>query len=144
MALSWAFLIVAVMLLSGCQLYWTKPGTNLAGFTADHQTCMTKGATEVGNGQVLVNLDVYRACLKVNGWKRETGGKAGNPPGFYRGLEDAGPVPVGFVPRQIGDTEGHRVTGDQSNREMFCRRAHIEGRSDWRNHMDDFRRCMTQ
>jgi hypothetical protein len=29
--------------------------------------------------------------LKVHGWSRETGGKVGNPPGFYRGLEDEGP-----------------------------------------------------
>jgi hypothetical protein len=58
----------------------------------------------VGAGQVLVNLDVYRACLKVHGWSRETGSKASNPTGFYRGLEDSGPIRVGHMPKQVGET----------------------------------------
>ena len=135
-------LVIVVLLLAGCQLYWTKPGSNLAAFTADHQACMEKGAKDVGSGQVIVDLDVYRACLKVSGWKRETGGKVGNPAGFYRGLEDEGPMLLGFVPKQVGETEG--ASRVNPHREMFCRRAHLEGRTDWRQQLDAFNRCLTE
>jgi hypothetical protein len=88
--------------LTGCQLYWQKPGANLAAFSADHRSCVTTAATALpGEERVLVNLDLYRACLKYRGWKRETGSKFSNPPGYFRGLEDEGPVRPDEVPEQI-------------------------------------------
>jgi len=66
-----------------------------------------KATSDVGADQVLVNLDIYRACLKVHGWQRQTGGKVGNPSGFYRGLEDEGPMAVGYMPT-------HARTGHQN------------------------------
>jgi hypothetical protein len=64
------------------------------------------GRTDVGEGQILVKLDVYRGCLKARGWQRETGSLAGNPPGFYRGLEDEGSIRVGDVPSRSGRPRG--------------------------------------
>jgi hypothetical protein len=93
--------LAAVVLLAGCQLYWSKPGADLTAFSADHRECTTKAAVPMRDDQVLVNLDVYRACLKALGWSRETGGKFGMP-GGYRGLEDEGPIRLGDPPRQIG------------------------------------------
>ena len=104
---------------------------DLTAFTADHHACMAKGATDVGRDHVLVNLDVYRACLKVNGWTRQTGAKLGNAAGFYRGLEESSAVPRTFMPKQVGDTEGPRH-GSLSEREIYCRRLHIDGRKYWR------------
>jgi hypothetical protein len=49
---------------------------------------------------VLVNLDMYKACLKSRGWTRETGSRWGNPPGYYRGLENEGPLRLTEVPEQ--------------------------------------------
>jgi hypothetical protein len=69
-------------------------------FTADPHTCITTAGSKVGDEHVLVNLDLYRACLRARGWKRETGSRYGNPPGYYRGQEDEGPVRVGAVPEQ--------------------------------------------
>jgi hypothetical protein len=134
--------LFCALTLTGCQLYWRKPGANLAAFTADHQTCVAKAGSDVGAAQVLVNLDVYRACLKVHGWQRETGSKASNPAGFYRGLEDEGPMPVGHMPKQVGETEGSATTA--TSREMFCRRVNFEGRSDWRDRITDYQRCLAQ
>jgi hypothetical protein len=88
--------------LTGCQLYWQKPGATLASFSADHRSCVTTAGTPLpGEDLVLVNLDLYRACLKYRGWKRETGGKFSNPPGYFRGLENEGPVRPDEIPEQI-------------------------------------------
>jgi hypothetical protein len=134
--------LVCALALAGCQLYWRKPGANLAAFTADHQTCAAKAGTDVGAGQVLVNLDVYRACLTVHGWSRETGSKASNPAGFYRGLEDAGPVPVGHMPKQVGETEGTAGAGSLS-RQQACRQTWLQT-SDWRKNLPDYQACLAQ
>jgi hypothetical protein len=134
--------LLCALLLAGCQLYWRKPGANLTAFTADHQTCVGKAGTDVGAGQVMVNLNVYRGCLKVLGWQRETGGTFGNPPGYYRGLEDEGPILAGTVPAQVGQTEGGTPT--TSGRHMACWRAHLEGRGDWRDRLPDYQKCLAQ
>jgi hypothetical protein len=97
--------------LSGCQLYWIRPGADMTAFTTDHHACLKTAGHPVDEAktQVLVNLDVYRACLKARGWSRETGSKFENPPGFFRGLEDEGPVPVGHVPKQVGTMDSTRA-----------------------------------
>ena len=95
-------LVVLAVALAGCQLYWQKPGANLRTFSADHRACVATAGTPLpGDERVLVNLDLYRACLKYLGWKRETGSKISNPPGYFRGLEDEGPVKPDEVPEQI-------------------------------------------
>lgn len=97
--------LIALMAISplGCQLYWRKPGADLAAFAADHHACVRTAGHPVNEAKtfVLVNLDVYRACLKASGWSRETGSKTANPPGYFRGLENEGPVRVGEVPKQV-------------------------------------------
>jgi hypothetical protein len=82
--------------LAGCQLYWRKPGADEAAFTADHRDCVAKAGVPVSDDRVLVNLEVYRACLRVHGWQRESA--SGSGPGIYRGLEDEGPVAREAVP----------------------------------------------
>ena len=94
-------LALCVVGLAGCQLYWLKPGADMATFTTDHQACVKTAGSSVGTDVVLVNLDMYRACLKARGWKRETGSSYGNPPGYYRGLESEGPVSLDEVPKQV-------------------------------------------
>jgi hypothetical protein len=98
-------LALCVLALAGCQLYWLKPGADMTAFTVDHNACVKTAGSEVGPEVVLVNLDMYRACLKVRGWQRETGSTYGNPPGYYRGLETEGPVRVGEVPKQVPTME---------------------------------------
>jgi hypothetical protein len=97
-----------LLLLAGCQLYWTKPGSNLSTFTNDHHACIKTAGVSAGEEQLLVNLDLYRACLKGRGWQRETGSKISNPPGYFRGQEEEGPVRIGEVPRQVPTMERPR------------------------------------
>jgi hypothetical protein len=99
------------ILLAGCQLYWVKPGADMAAFTADHHACVKTAGHPVDEAKtrVLVNLDVYRACLKARGWTREEGSKFANPPGFFRGLEDEGPVALGDVPKQVRSMDSTAV-----------------------------------
>ena len=54
---------------------------------------------------VLVNLDMFKTCMKSRGWQREIGSKYGNPPGYYRGLEGEGPVRLDEIPKQIPTME---------------------------------------
>jgi hypothetical protein len=135
--------LLCALVLAGCQLYWRKPDANLAAFAADHQMCVAKAGTDVGAGQVLVNLDVYRACLKVHGWQRATGGTYANPPGFYRGLENEGPIRPDAIPTQVGNTEGSDAA-TTSGRRMACWRSHIEGRADWRDRWADYQKCLAE
>jgi hypothetical protein len=101
----WLALSLCVLMLAGCQLYWLKPGADMAAFTSDHHACVKTAGSAVGADIVLVNLDLYRGCLKARGWQRETGSTYRNPPGYYRGLEDEGPVRLGEVPRQVPPVE---------------------------------------
>ena len=88
------------------QLYWQKPGADLAAFSADNQACArTAGTPLKGEDLVLVSLDLYRACLKHRGWTRETESNFGTPPGFFRGWEDEGPVSPDAVPQQVPTME---------------------------------------
>jgi hypothetical protein len=94
-------LALCVLALGGCQLYWIKPGADMAAFTADHQACVKTAGSPVGTDIVLVNENIYKGCLKARGWARETGSSYGNPPGYFRGLEDEGPVRLDEVPKQV-------------------------------------------
>jgi hypothetical protein len=55
---------------------------------------------DVTAGQVNVNLDVYRTCLKARGWQRESASTTQPPAGHFRGQENEGPVALGTVPPQ--------------------------------------------
>jgi len=101
----WLALGFGTLLLAGCQLYWKKPGADMAAFTGDHQTCVKTSGVPPGAERVLVNLDIYRACLRSRGWERETGSSMGNPPGFFRGQEHEGPVKIDEVPEQTPTME---------------------------------------
>jgi hypothetical protein len=100
-AFALALLAASLILLAGCQLYWTKPGGYLAHFAADHRTCATAAGRPIpGDDRVLVELELYRACLKGKGWKRVTGPQESVPAGYLRGLEEPGPVRPDEVPLQ--------------------------------------------
>ena len=99
-------LALCALALGGCQLYWLKSGADMNAFTADHQACVKAAGNPVGAPDiVLVNLDMFKACMKSRGWQRETGSKYGNPPGYYRGLEREGPVRLDEIPKQIPTME---------------------------------------
>jgi hypothetical protein len=93
-----AVLLLSALAIAGCQHYWRKSGADPLAFAADHRDCLGRAGVDVGGDRVLVNLDVYQACLRMHGWKREraTGGS-----GRYRGLEDEGPVPRDALPEEI-------------------------------------------
>ena len=96
---------IVALTLGGCQLYWVKPGADLAAFTADHQTCVKTAGAPMREDWVLVNVDFYRACMRSYGWQRESGSKMGNPAGYFRGQEDEGPVRLADVPPQTPTVE---------------------------------------
>jgi hypothetical protein len=91
--------MISVM-LAGCTLYWYKPGADMTTFSAAHQECMKISGTPVTEGQVHVNLDVYRTCFKARGWQRESASTTQPPAGHFRGQENEGPVALGTVPPQ--------------------------------------------
>ena len=97
------FVAVTVLAVAGCQLYWVKPGvSDVNAFAADHNTCIkTASVPAQAENMVLVNLELYRACLKDRGWQRETGSKISNPTGYFRGQESEGPVRLGELPKQV-------------------------------------------
>ena len=98
-------LLVLVLVLGGCQLYWVKPGADLAAFTTDHQACLKTAGLPMKEDWVMVNVEFYRACMKSYGWQRESGATAGPPPGYFRGQEDEGPVRLATIPTQIPPME---------------------------------------
>jgi len=98
-------LLVLVLVLGGCQLYWVKPGGDLAAFTTDHQTCLKTAGMPMKEDWVMVNVDFYRACMKSYGWQRENASKTDVPPGYFRGQEDEGPVRLVTIPQQTPTTE---------------------------------------
>jgi hypothetical protein len=102
--LTWAVRMLGLGMISvalaGCTLYWYKPGADMATFTTAHQECMKVSGTPVSEGQVYVNLDVYRACLRARGWSRESASTTQPPAYHYRGQENDGPVPVTSIPPQ--------------------------------------------
>jgi hypothetical protein len=92
-----AVLLLSALAIAGCQSYWRKPGADDLAFAADHRDCLGRAGVDVGGDRVLVDLDVYRACLRMHGWKRGTGGGSGR----YRGLENEGPVPRDALPEEV-------------------------------------------
>jgi hypothetical protein len=98
-----SLLLITALAIAGCQqLYWRKPGADALAFTTDHRDCLGRAGVDVGGDRVLVNLDVYRACLRMHGWKRESATGSGS--GRYRGLEDEGPVPRDAPPEGLART----------------------------------------
>src|SRR5690349_20002329 len=103
-------LTAIVLVFGGCQLYWRKPGVeDVNAFAPDHHACIkTAGVPAQSENTVLVNVDLYRACLKDRGWHRETGGTFSNAPGYFRGQENEGPVRLGELPKQVPATDRPR------------------------------------
>ena len=77
-----------------------KWAMRMATFSAAHQECMKVSGTPVSEGQIYVNLDIYRTCLRARGWQRESASTTQPPAGYFRGQENEGPVTVTSVPSQ--------------------------------------------
>jgi hypothetical protein len=101
-------LVLCLLAMAGGQLYWLKRGADMNAFTADHQRCVETAGTAMADDRVLVNVAMYKACLRAHDWTRETGSRLGNPPGYYRGLEEEGPVRMTDVPEQTPSMERPR------------------------------------
>jgi hypothetical protein len=95
-------LVAATIFLTGCQLYWTKPGADLTSFTADHRACATKAGVPMDGDRVLVNESLYKACLKGLGWTRESASRQEGAAGHFRGLEEDAVVSLSELPEQVG------------------------------------------
>jgi len=95
-------LVAATILLTGCQLYWTKPGADLTSFTADHRACVAKAGVPMEGDRVLVNESLYKACLKGLGWTRESASLHEGAAGHFRGLEKDAVVSLSELPEQVG------------------------------------------
>jgi hypothetical protein len=106
-------LVAATIFLTGCQLYWTKPGADLTSFTADHRACATKAGVPMDGDRVLVNESLYKACLKGLGWTRESASMQEGAPGHFRGLEEDAVVSLSEPPEQVGRATSARP-GDTS------------------------------
>ena len=104
--------VAATIFLTGCQLYWTKPGADLAGFTADHRACATKAGVPMDGDRVLVNESLYKACLKGLGWTRKSASTQEGAAGHFRGLEEDAVVSLSELPEQPG--RGSPRPGDPS------------------------------
>ncbi len=98
-----ALTICCGLLLAGCQLYWTKPGATLADFTTAHQACLREVgvATPDDPASVLVNPEIYKSCLKANGWQRVEDGTVATQSDRFRGIEEAKRVRLDSIPEQI-------------------------------------------
>jgi hypothetical protein len=139
-------ILAIAFLLAGCQLYWTKPGADLAAFTADHRDCATKAGVPMDGDRMLVSESLYKACLKALGWRRETGSSHDGAPGLYRGLEEDAVASLAAPPPQIGSSGRVLPTGlpaASSSRVLQCRRDWIE-RWDWRQRLEEYRECLAR
>jgi len=139
-------LVVAVTLLTSCQLYWTKPGADLAAFTADHRECATKAGVPMDGDRLLVTESLYKACLKALGRRRETGSSHDGAPGLYRGLEEDAVVSLAADPPQVGSSGRALADGlppALASRVLQCRKDWIE-RWDRSQHLQDYRDCLAR
>lgn len=92
------------LLLTGCgKHYWNKPGAGFAEFSRDHKECVNQSASmkSPDGTQGYVSDDVYRMCLRTRGWVRAQQQEP-LPPGWFRGIEDAGVTRLDAAPAQPG------------------------------------------
>ena len=110
--LTWAVRMLGLGMISavlaGCTLYWYKPGADMTTFTTAHQECLKIAGTPVAEGQIYVNLDMYRACLRARGWSRESASTMQPPAYHYRGQENEGPVALTSIPPQPASSQPAR------------------------------------
>jgi hypothetical protein len=92
---------VTAVLLVGCgKFYWGKPGAGIWDFTEDHNQCVQSVALTTKNREYgMVPKDLYRACMKGRGWRREQHVEPVTY-GWFRGIEDEEVVRIDSLPRQ--------------------------------------------
>jgi hypothetical protein len=91
-----------LVLVTGCgKHYWNKPGGSLDDFSHDSGTCAREHAMYANAERTygIVHLDMYRACLRQQGWIRAQQQEP-VPYGWFRGIEDDDPVRLDAVPAQ--------------------------------------------
>lgn len=101
-----ALIALCAVIISGCNMYWHKPGATLEQFAADHRACLSRGEPIPDKpGYVIVDQGTFRTCLAVRGWHREKHNVQDVPPGRFRGVEDFDrlqPIAVDRLPPQPG------------------------------------------
>jgi hypothetical protein len=61
------FVLALGLLLAGCgKHYWESPGRGLEEFKTNSAHCVTEATGKYGIG----SEEIYRACMKANGWRR--------------------------------------------------------------------------
>jgi hypothetical protein len=134
------FLVVTAVLLIGCaRHYWSKPNSQSIDFLDDHVACAQQVAlssNQLGYGLVPTNL--YRACMRSLGWLR-TKEQEPAPAGYFRGIEDDEIVKLDQIPEQ----DSARPLASGWKREQ-CRRTYLKDRSNWRDYMAQYDRCLNE
>ena len=101
-----AFLLLLAVPLAGCQLCWQKPRGRPGGLLRRQSGLCENGRdTPQGRGPRPRQPRPLSRLSEARGWTRETGSNFGNPPGFFRGWEDEGPVRPDAVPQQVPTME---------------------------------------
>ena len=91
-----------LLVLTGCgKHYWNKPGASFDDFSQDSVGCAREHAMYANSERTygIVHLDMYRACLRQQGWSRAQQQEP-VPYGWFRGIEDDDPVRLDAVPPQ--------------------------------------------
>jgi hypothetical protein len=114
-----ALIVVVALLCLGCatRMLWHQRDNRVATretFLADHGECIKSVGIPVKNmpDGLIVPEREFRYCMMAKGWVREKRDiNYGVPAGWYRGLEDEGPVPSNYVPQQIQPPDYSGRTG---------------------------------
>jgi hypothetical protein len=86
--------VLTCLLLVGCgKQYWNKTDAGPADFQRESMECARENAVLMGANKDygIVIADLYKNCMKMRGWNRAQQFEP-PPPGWFRGIEDDGPM----------------------------------------------------
>lgn len=136
--------LLCALALTGCgRFYYTRPGgtPTLSDFDADSRACIRDAGVPSGNGQYApVAKEPYQRCMLARGWTREQKIEPVEA-GWHRGVESDDVVSL---------TEGvpqpsSRATGPaDATKRVFCYQRHLEMRSDRRDRLADYEKCLKE
>ena len=92
---------IGLLLVSCGKHYWSKPGAADSDFTRDSMKCARENSVQMSANKEygLVVADLYKMCLKARGWNRAQQLEP-VPAGWYRGIEEDGPMKFAPPPAQ--------------------------------------------
>jgi hypothetical protein len=136
--------VLGALALAGCgRFYYTRPGATptLSDFDADSRACIRDVGVPSGNGQyALVAKEPYQRCMLARGWTREQKVEPVEP-GWYRGVESDGVVGLAEGVRQPNPSAAGPA---DATKRVFCYRRHLELRSDRRDRLADYEKCLRE